>query len=118
MSQETYTKLKEKYSRISRNLIDFLVITYAEPLVSLKRDYNSSLALEKRNFLNIDNLNEYNKSLNALAELFKISVENLLLLDTSEMSMSEVSIIIASQIMTSMRSKYINFFKQKYCPLS
>ena len=48
---------------LSKELIDFLVITYAEPLISLKRDYNSSLALEKRNFLNEDNVNEYNNSL-------------------------------------------------------
>ena len=63
MSKEKYQEIKEKYSVISRKLIDFLVVTYATPLVSLKRDYNSSLALEKRNFLNFDNLVEYNDAL-------------------------------------------------------
>ena len=98
----------------SHQLIDFLVITYAEPLISLKRDYNSSLALEKRNFLNLDNLTEYNRSLRDLQELFKTSVKDSIFLDTGSMSMDEVSVEIASQIMPAMRKRYIKSFKQKY----
>lgn len=114
MPEEPYQEAREKYSAISSRLIDFLVITYAEPLTSLKRDYNSSLALEKRNFLNIDNLNEYNRSLKDLQELFETSVDDSILLDTSSMSMDKVSIEIASQIMPAMRKRYIKNFKQKY----
>lgn len=114
MPEELYQEAREKYSAISSKLIDFLVVTYAEPLTSLKRDYNSSLALEKRNFLNIDNLNEYNRSLKDLQELFKTSVDDSILLDTSSMGMDEVSIEIASQIMPAMRKRYIKNFKQKY----
>ncbi|MBQ6495056.1 MAG: HD domain-containing protein [Bacilli bacterium] len=114
MPEELYVESREKYSELSRKLIDFLVITYAEPLISLKRDYNSSLALEKRNFLNIDNLNEYNRSLRDLQELFETSVEDSILLDTSSMGMDEVSVEIASQIMPAMRKRYIKSFKQKY----
>ena len=114
MPEEPYQEAREKYSAISSRLIDFLVITYAEPLTSLKRDYNSSLALEKRNFLNIDNLNEYNRSLKDLQELFETSVDDSILLDTSSMGMDKVSIEIASQIMPAMRKRYIKNFKQKY----
>lgn len=114
MSEELYLETREMYRAISEKLIDFLVITYADPLISLKRDYNSSLALEKRNFLNMDNLNEYNKSLTELQELFATSVENSILLDTSSMNMDEVSVEIASQIMPAMRKRYIKSFKQKY----
>lgn len=114
MPEELYQEAREKYSVISSKLIDFLVVTYAEPLTSLKRDYNSSLALEKRNFLNIDNLNEYNRSLKDLQELFETSVDDSILLDTSSMCMDEVSIEIASQIMPAMRKRYIKSFKQKY----
>ena len=114
MPEESYQEAREKYSAISSKLIDFLVITYAEPLTSLKRDYNSSLALEKRNFLNIDNLNEYNRSLKDLQELFETSVDDSILLDTSSMGMDKVSIEIASQIMPAMRKRYIKNFKQKY----
>ena len=114
MSKELYLELREKYGAISNELIDFLVITYAEPLISLKRDYNSSLALEKRNFLNLDNLTEYNKSLKDLQELFETSVEDSILLDTTSMDMNDVSIEIASKIMPAMRKRYIKSFKQKY----
>ena len=114
MPEELYQEAREKYSAISSKLIDFLVVTYAEPLTSLKRDYNSSLALEKRNFLNIDNLNEYNRRLKDLQELFETSVDDSILLDTSSMGMDEVSIEIASQIMPVMRKRYIKSFKQKY----
>ena len=114
MSTEKYQEIKEKYRVISRKLIDFLVVTYATPLVSLKRDYNSSLALEKRNFLNVDNLVEYNDALKNLEELFKSSVEEYELLDTTSMNMSDVSVEIASKIMPVMRKKYIEEFKKRY----
>lgn len=114
IDEKTYLEAKEKYSKISNNLIDFLVITYADAIVSLKRDYNSSLALEKRNFLNVNNINEYNNSLKDLSELFKESVKDFILLDTSFMNMNEVSIEITEKILVTMRQKYINSFKEKY----
>lgn len=114
MPEELYIESREKYSSISRNLIDLLVITYADPLTSLKRDYSSSLALEKRNFLNAANLDEYNRSLKELKGLFETSVEDSILLDTTSIDMNDVSVDIASQIMPVMRKRYIKSFKQKY----
>lgn len=114
MPEELYQESKEKYSSISKELIDFLIVTYADPLVSLKRDYYSSLALEERHFLNIDNITEYNNSLKELKELLNNSVENLLLLDTSSIGINDVSVEIASQILPVLRKKYIKSFKQKY----
>ena len=58
MPEDQYLEARDKYSVISKELIDFLVITYADPLVSLKRDYLSSLALEPRRFLNVNNIEE------------------------------------------------------------
>ena len=114
LEKELYEKTTEKYSESSKKLIDFLVVTYAEALTSLKRDYNSSLALEKRSFLNIDNINEYNNALKDLENLFRKSVEDLVLLDTTTLNMNDASIEIASQIMPAMRKKYIKSFKKKY----
>lgn len=111
MSEEIYQELRKKCSEKSEKLIDSLVITYADPITSLKRDYNSSLALEKRRFLNVDNLSEYN---NALKDLFVEDVENTTFLDTTSMSMNDVSIEVASQVMPIMRKKYIKSFKEKY----
>ncbi len=114
MKQELYQNTRDKYSNISKELIDFLVITYADSLVSLKRDYNSSLALEKRNFLSTNNIDKYNKSLNDIEELLKESVTDSLILDTSYMDLNDVSIEVASKIMPVMRKKYIKSFKSKY----
>ena len=111
---KTYEELRDKYSLISKKLIDFLVITYADALTSIKRDYNSSLALEQRNFLNKNNIDEYNDSLNNLQELFKNNPDNYLLLDTSLMDINDVAITVADKIMPVMRKKYIDSFKQKY----
>ncbi len=114
MSNDLYYINREKYSKLSKELIDFLIITYANPLISLKRDYLSSLALEQRSFLNEQNIEEFNNSLNALQNLFLESVDNMILLDTSNMEINDVSTTIASQIMPVMRKKYIDSFKKKY----
>ena len=114
MLEEQYLTARNKFSTISKELIDFLVITYADPLVSLKRDYLSSLALEPRSFLNIDNIREYNESLDALQKFFSDSVDSMAFLDTSYMSMNDVSVEVASRILPVMRKKYIKAFCQKY----
>lgn len=113
MPENQYLEARDKYSAISKDLIDFLVITYAKPLVSLRRDYLSSLALEPRRFLNMDNIEEYNNSLNALEELFSESVDSTISLDTSDMDMRDVSIEITSQILPVMRKRYIKCFSTK-----
>lgn len=114
MPEDQYLEARDKYLVISKDLIDFLVITYADPLVSLKRDYLSSLALEPRRFLNIDNIEEYNNSLNVLQRLFSESVDSMAFLDTSDMSMNDVAIEVTSQILPVMRKRYIKAFQQKY----
>lgn len=114
ISEELYQRLKEKYSAISNDLIDFLVITYADSLTSLKRDYNCSLALEKRNFLNVSSIEEYNKCLKDLLELFEVSVENFVFLDTTSVDINDISVEIASWIMPIMRKRYIKSFEANY----
>ena len=114
MSEDLYLNAREKYSKLSKQLIDFLVVTYADTLTSLRRDYNSSLALENRRFLNEANLNEYNESLQNLKELFVESVDSLCFLDTANMSMNDISIEVASQILPVMRKRYIKALQKKY----
>lgn len=114
MSREQYFSARDKYKGISKELIDFLMVTTAEPLVSLKRDYNCNLSLEARSFLNTENIDEYNSSLDALNSLFAESVDDMCILDTSKMEMQDVSIEVAKQIMPVMRKRYIKAFKEKY----
>ena len=114
MPKELYEESKEKFKNISKELIDCLIITYADPLVSLKRDYNCSLALERRSFLNLDNIDKFNKNLETLDSFFKTSVQTSLLLDTSNKSMNDVAIDVANKVLDSMRTKYIQNFKDIY----
>lgn len=111
---EKYSELKEKYSEISKELIDFLVITYTDSLTSVKRDYNSSLALEKRSYLNTDNVDKYNECLDEISDFIRENVEESIFLDTTNMDMNEFSVSVASKMMFSMRKKYIKTFSKKY----
>lgn len=114
MPEDLYLQTRDKNADISKKFIDFLVITYADPLVSLKRDYKNSLALEERSFLNTQNIEEYNRSLQDLEILFSESVTSSCQLDTSLMSVNEVAIEVASNIMPVMRKQYIKSFKDQY----
>lgn len=49
MTEEQYFNTRDKYKTILKELIDFL-ITYADFMFSLRRDYISSLALKKEIF--------------------------------------------------------------------
>ncbi len=113
IEEDVYKEVTAKYSKISRELIDFLVITYADPLISLKRDYLSSLALEKRNFLNENNITEFNEGIEALKELFEESVESLIMIDTSDINPNETAIKVAEEIMPIMRKEYIKSLKKE-----
>lgn len=114
ISEEVYLKLREKYSNLSLEMIDFLVVTYANPLVSLKRDYHSSLALEQRRFLNEENIKDYNDALIGVESLLEKSVDAMCLLDTSTISSRDTSTIVAYNILPVMRKKYIKAFENKY----
>lgn len=114
MTKEKYLETRDKYSKISKELIDFLVITYADALTSLKRDYNSSLALEERSFLNIKNIEEYNQSLKDVKDLLIESVDTYCFIDTTTNNMNNVSLEVASKIMPAIRKRYIKTFKEQY----
>ena len=114
MTEEEYLPSKEKLLSASKRLIDFLVITYASPEVSLKRDYLSSLALEKRSFLNIKNISEYNDALTHLEDQFVKSNGYVCKIDTSSMPLRDVSIRVASEVMPQIRKRYIKSFRDFY----
>ena len=112
--KEKYEKVREKYKLISKDKIDFLGITYADAKISLKRDYMCNLALEDRSFLNLENITKYNNSLNNLQDLFKDSVDNYLLLDTSNITVNDSAINFANSILDAMKVKYLEEFKKMY----
>ena len=112
--KNTYDRLRDKYVSLSKNMIDFLVITYASSGVSLRRDYINSLSLDERNFLNINNIDRYNDCLRDLDGLLKKSVDSYLPIDTSLLSVRDTGVIVASNVVKTMRKKYIDKFKSNY----
>ena len=63
MTDIEYNEYKKTYLPLIKNNINIIISTYTDALTSLKRDYNANLSLEKRNFLNEQNVLEYNESL-------------------------------------------------------
>ena len=114
MTKEKYLEAKSNYSKISKELIDFLAITYTDALTALKRDYNNSLALEERTFLNITNLKEYNESLKKVKDLLTSSVDNYCFIDTTNKNLNDISLEVAESVMPLIRKKFITAFKEKY----
>lgn len=107
MTEKRYFEAKEKYLKLSKELVDFLVIGYADSMTSLKRDYHFSLSLEKRSFMSIENLDDYNNSLLQLREFFNESVRDNMFIDTSMMEPRDIAVEIASKIMEAMKKRYI-----------
>ena len=114
MSPDKYMEAKQKYLELSKEYIDFLVMTYCDPTISLKRDYIGSLALEPRSFLNTKNITRFNNSLDDLHALFCESAENYYFLDTTNISAKETTLSIAKAIMPMVRKRYIDSFKEQY----
>jgi len=114
LSKEQYDEITKNYSKTSKELIDLLVIGYTDAFTSLKRDYIGFLALEKRNFLNLDNILEYNECMEEAIPVLKSSVKQVIKVDTTNISPIDFSIIIADEILTVMRKKYIHVLNEKY----
>ena len=108
-----YFECRNKYQQLSRELIDFLVITYANSEVSLKRDFLNSISLEVRNFLNIPNIDEYNKYLQVLKKMLSESVKNSCIMNTNEMETTETVVKVAHDILVAMRKCYIEAFNNE-----
>lgn len=106
--------INQEYNKIAKELIDFLVIIYTDAVTSLKRDYNNSLALEQRNFLNEENINEYNTSLKQLEETFKNNIKDTLIIDKTTKNQKDTQVETAQKIMKSMRKEYIKSLKKEY----
>lgn len=108
-----YIKYRNKYQELSKALIDALVITYADSNVSLKRDYLNSLSLEKRRFLNVPNIEEYNKYLQILKGTLSESARLACIINTSDKQINDVVIKVAHDIMVTMRECYIEAFNNE-----
>ena len=111
MTKEEYDSYKEIYIPLIKNKINIVLSTYTDSITSLKRDYNANLSLEKRNFLNEDNINEYNKSLLNMQKLSKKEKINFYLFDTTNKKQREISFEI---VLKDMKKTYLEVINKDY----
>jgi len=114
MEQKEYDDYKNLYIPIIKDKIDIIISTYTDTITSLKRDYNANLSLEKRNFLNEENVNEYNNSLLNMKELSKNENINFHMFDTTDKNIRETSILVADTILNDLRNRCIIDMQNEY----
>ena len=102
------------YGHISHEFIDFLVITYADALTAVKREYVNSLALEKRSFINEQNIEQYNNALRELRAFLETTAQNFVFLDTNSMDINNTSVEVAFHVLPLIRKRYIKNFEERY----
>ncbi len=114
IEDSVYQEYKDKYKDISRDLIDYLIITYADPKVSLKRDYLANLALEQRNFLNLENITKFNNALQDIKPLLEECVDGVTYIDTTNTNLSDIAINACDDVLNDMRKTYIKDIQKQY----
>lgn len=114
MSNREYEDYNELYIPLIKEKIDIVIGTYTDSLTSLKRDYNANLSLEKRNFLNEQNVLEYNNSLFNMEKLAKDKDINFCLFDTTDRNQREISFMVIDEILINMKKKYIDMVNEEF----
>lgn len=110
MSEDEYEDYLNTYIPLVNEKIDIVIALQTDAITALKRDYNANLSLEKRNFLNEDNVNEYNTSLENTLKLFE---NKAYVFDTTNKSQRETAIEVANKILDNYRTKVINIINNE-----
>lgn len=114
MSLEEYEDYKKLYIPLIKEKINIVISTYTDSLTAIKRDYQANLSLEKRNFLNEENVNEYNNSLLNMKDLAKEENINFHLFDTTNKNQREISFEIVDAILYDMRKEFIDRVNKEF----
>lgn len=114
MTENEYDEYKNKYLPLIKNNINIIISTYTDALTSLKRDYNANLSLEKRNFLNEQNILEYNESLINMRNLCKKENINLKFFNTTNKSERKISFEVIKAILKDMRKTFVNRVNKEF----
>ena len=114
VSKEEYDNYINEYVPIIKNKIDIVIGTYTDSLTSLRRDYTTNVALEKRSFLSEDNVNEYNNSLLNMKMLTEKENINFYMFDTTNKSEREISFEVVDTILNNMRTYFINKLNEEF----
>jgi len=114
MSKEEYFEYKKIYIPLIKEKIDIVISTYTDSLTALKRDYSANLSLEKRNFLNEKNIDEYNISLLNMKELSKKEKINFELFDTTNKNQREISFEVIDFILEDMKKNLLKKVRKEF----
>ena len=114
MSMEEYIDYKCEYIPLIKDKIDIVISTYTDSLTALKRDYNANLSLEKRTFLNEENVDEYNKSLLNMKELADEEKINFKLFDATNKNQREISFEVIDVILEDMRNNFLEEVREEF----
>lgn len=114
MNKEEYDEYKNLYIPLIKEKINVVVSTYTDSLTALKRDYNANLSLEKRNFLNEKNVDEYNNSLLGMKKLSEIEKIKFKLFDTTNKNQREISFEVIDFILEDMRKNFLDKVKKEF----
>ena len=107
-----YDEYKIKYIPLIKDKINIVIATYTDSFTAICRDYNANLSIEKRSFLNENNVDEYNKSLLNMKELANKEDINFYLIDTTDRNQREVSFEVIGYILDDMRKYYLSNIKE------
>ncbi len=110
--EETYTKLRDKYQKISQKLIDYLLVTKTNANEAIKRDYLAHASIRPRTFLTEENVNKYNNSLESVDNLLKNSVNTYFKMDTTNTNLADERLKVIESTAKDLRKKYINKFNE------
>ena len=113
-TKQEYNDYKKTYIPIIKEYIDTIVGTYTDSITSLQRDYRANLSLEKRNFLNKENIDEYNTSFDRAIRFGKKNNIDVHRIDTTNKDKNEVSLDAANTVLDDIRKEYINRLIKEY----
>ena len=117
ISIDEYNEFKDEYVPLIKEYINIIIGTFVDSLTSVKRDYVAHLSLEKRNFLNEQNVDEYNNSflnIYALSKNEKIDFHKIDSKKEKEKTQSEMAIEISNIILDDMRNEFIDKLIKNY----
>lgn len=107
-----YDDYKTKYIPLIKDKINIVIATYTDSFTAISRDYNANLSIEERSFLNLENVDEYNKSLLNMYELANNEGVNFYLADTTNKNQRDVSFEVIQYLLNDMRKYYLSSIKE------
>lgn len=104
---------KDRYNKFMNNLVNlkdyenYFYALYTNSYESMRRDYISSLCLDKRTTMNEEYIEKYNASMEEVIPLIHQYINNCNLIDTTTMDRMGASIRVAEDILVKIKKKYI-----------